>query len=209
MEIRIGAPVLATDGQTGTVERIILHPETSEVEGVVAIEGRLLTRDVVIPIDWVEAAGEDGVHVRATAEQIDGLEPFAQSQYTEPPEDWLPPSGQPAAYYLFPASPLLVGAFPPATMQPGAPPPEEVENLEEGDVQVSGSTAVFCTDGECGRLDRVVTEGDSDRVLFLVIRDGSRDLQVPVTAVESMGEAGIRLRLSKRDLGDLPAVEAA
>jgi hypothetical protein len=206
MEIKIGTPVLAEDGQAGTVERIILHPETSEIEGVVAVQGRLLTRDVVIPADRLLMADHDGLRVRGTAEEIDALEPFAQSQYVDPPEDWLPPSGHPAAFYLLPASPLLVGAFPPPTMQTDLM-PEEVENLEEGDVEVSGTTTVFCTDGACGRLDRVVTEDGTDHVLFLIVQRGRRSVQVPVEQVARMDRTGIHLRLTQGELDRLPEFE--
>ncbi len=206
MQIKIGAPVLAEDGQVGAVERIILRPETGEVQAVVAVDGRVVGRDMVIPSALFLAADEDGLRIRGTLAEVDELEPFAQSQYVDPPEDWLPPEGGSAAFYLFPASPLLVGAFHPPTMQPDAP-PEEVDDLQPGEVEVSGATTVFCTDGEAGRLDRVATEGDSDRVLALVVRTGGlsgRDVQVPVDAVQGIGDAGIHLSLSREQLDEMP-----
>lgn len=206
MDIRLGTRILAEDGEAGRVERLILHPETHELEAVVAVEGGLLKRDVVIPAELLLGAGADGVRVRGTVDDIGELEPFAQSQYTVPPEEWIPPTDQPSSYYLFPLSPVTVGAFIPPT-QPILS-DEEVENLQPCDVEVSGSTEVLCRDGVAGRLDRVVTEGDSDRVTHLIIHRGTlrgRDISVPVEAVEHIGDAGIQLALSEEELDALPA----
>jgi uncharacterized protein YrrD len=209
MDIRIGVPVQAEDGQAGKVERIILHPATNEVDSIVAVQGWLLSRDVVIPVDRILAADEEGVRVRGTAEEIDNLEPFAQSQYTDPPEDWLAPNDMPPAFFLFPASPYAVGAFAPSS---GAlePAEREVENLPPGDVEVSGTTTVYCADGVGGTLTRVVTEGDTDKVIAVVVRRGvlgHRDLRVPVEHVHSMDSEGIRLTLTESELDKLPTLE--
>ena len=170
MDIKIGSPILVSDGEAGKVERIILHPETNELEGIVAAEGGLLTYDGVVPADMIEDADELGVRVHATSTQIGELEPFAQSQYTTPPEDWLPPTDAPFAFYLFPRSPLAVGAFEPPT-QPD-PADHEVDSLEPGDIDLSGLTEILTRDGVGGRLERVVTEAGTDHVTHLIIRHG-------------------------------------
>jgi uncharacterized protein YrrD len=205
MDIKIGVPVVAEDGTAGRVERIILHPQTGELEGVVAAQGGMLTSDVVIPMDYLLAADEHGVRVRGTVEQIGELQPFAQSQYIDPPEDWMPPTDSAGGIYLFPATPYAVGAFERPITQP-APAAHEVEDLEPGDVEVSGTTTVYCTDGVAGRLESVVTDGDSDRVSHLIIRRGAlmgRDVTVRVEHIRSMGEEGINLTLTERELDDL------
>jgi uncharacterized protein YrrD len=210
MNIKLGVPVVAENGNAGSVERIILHPDTHEVDAVVAVQGGMLTRDVVIPIDRILAADERGVRVQGTVEEISDLEPYAQSQYTVPPEDWIPPTGEPAAIYLFPASPYAVGAFTQPASQPD-PADHEVEDLETGDVDVSGSTTVFCTDGASGKVDRVVTEGATDKVTHLVVQRGtllSRAVLVPVENIGRMDQDGIYLTLTQEELDDLPTLEA-
>jgi uncharacterized protein YrrD len=204
MHIRIGARVMAEDGPAGRVERLILHPQTSEIEGVVAVQGGMLKQDVVVPVERIMAADDRAVYVFGTAAEISELAPFAQSQYTVPPEEWIPPADLPSSRFLFPLSPYTVGAFVPATQAVYSE--DEVEALEPGDVEVSGSTEVLCRDGVAGRLDRVVTEGDSDRVTHLVIQRGPlgrRDVAVPVDQVESIGDAGIRLALTEEELDEL------
>jgi hypothetical protein len=205
MDIKIGARIIASDGEAGTVERIILHPETNELEGVVAVQGGILKRDVVIPADMLVDADEDGLHVRATTTGVGELEPFAQSQYTVPPEDWMPPSDQPSAFYLFPLSPMAVGMFAPPTQE--ALSDEEVMDLEAGEAALDSSTEVLCKDGSGGRLERVVTEEGSDRVTHLIIRHGAlagRLVAVSIQDVERMDDEAVRLALSCDELAKLP-----
>lgn len=209
MHIKLGVPIFAEDGPVGRVARIILHPATQEVQGIVSSEGGMFPHDVVIPQEWIAAAEMDGVTVRGTTEQVAELPAFALSQYTVPPEDWIPPTDDPSSIYLFPASPYSVGAF--DRPRPSPPPAaHEVETLGQGDVEVSGSTAVFCGDREVGHLDRVFTEGETDHVTHLVLHRGTlrRDIAVPVDRVTSIGDEGIRLDLSEEELDRLPPIPA-
>ena len=209
MDIRIGVPVRAEDGQAGKVERIIVHPDTNQISGVVVTQGGMLARDVVIPSERILGGNEDHLLVRGTVDEIGELEPFAQSQYTEAPEDWIPPVALPSSLFLFPASSMAVGAFDRGSPEP-PPPPHEVADLEPGEVDISGTTTVFCADGEAGKVDRVITEPDSDTVTHLVVQRGSlliRDIVVPVNRIATMDEEGIVLTLTREELDDLPSFE--
>lgn len=207
MHIKIGVPIVADDGVAGQVERIIVHPATCEVDGVVAGQGGMLGRDVVIPIDWLVSGDESAVRVRGTVDELSALEPFALSQYTAPPEDWIPPTDDPASIYLFPATPLAVGAFTRPAPQP-EPPAHEVEAIGPDDVDVDAMTPLYCQGREVGRLDRVFTQGSSDRVTHLVFHRGTmrRDIAVPVEQVERIGDEGIYLAMTEDELDDLPAI---
>jgi len=209
MHIKIGIPIFAEDGLVGRVSRIIIHPATQEVDGIVSSDAEQWAHDVVVPIDWITAADPESLTIRGSIEQASELEPFAMSQYTTPPEDWIPITDEPSSVYLFPASPYVVGAF-----ERGGPAPpiaaHEVENLEDGDVDVSGTTAVFCGDREVGHLDRVFTEGGTDHLTHLVLHRGTlrRDIAVPVEMVGSIGDEGIQLNLTEAELDELPPIPA-
>lgn len=209
MDIRIGAPVAAEDGHVGKVDRIVLHPQTREVDGIIVLEGRMLAKDVLIPIDYVLAADQHGVRVRGTLDDLSNLGAFAYSQYVEAPEEWLPPVADAAGFYLIPASPLAVGAFQqPATMPD--PPLEEVEDLPAGDYEVTGSTNVYGAAGLIGRLDRVVTEGDTDRVTHLVVQRGplaGRPVAIPADAIDRMDDDGIYLSLDEEQVDRMPTFQ--
>lgn len=207
MDIWIGVPVLAQDGEVGRVERIILHPATREVDGIVAVQGGLLPHDVVIPIDLLETADEDAVCVRGTVADVCRLIPFSSSQFTEPPADWIPPVGGGESFYLLPASPLAVGAFVAPMAMPLVDDAEEM--LEDDDIEVSGTTTVYCTDGVGGRVERVLTEGDTDHVTHMVIQRGeagTEEVTISVERVVRMDADGVHLDLSEDEMDSLPAL---
>lgn len=209
MDIRIGVPVIAEDGAAGRVERIILHPATNEVVGIVAVQGAMLPHDVVIPSERLLSSDARGLHVRGSVEEISELDPFAQSQYVDPPEDWLPPTDTAGGIYLFPATPYAVGAFERPVTQP-APAEREVEDLAPGDIDVTANTPVYCADGVGGRLERVITNGTSDQVTHLIVRRGAaigEGIAVPMECVASVGDEGIRLTLTRDELDDMPDVD--
>jgi uncharacterized protein YrrD len=208
MHITIGTPALADDGKVGRVARVIIHPATQEVEGVVVEQGGMLTHDLVIPIDAITGADEDSLRVRGTRDEIDSYPPFALGHYTLPPEDWIPPTDDPASIYLFPASPYAVGAFGRPAPQP-EPPVKELETLGAGDVDVARDTPLFCRGREVGRLDRVFTRGETDRVTHLVVSRGMmrRDLAVPVELVELLDDDGIHLGITEEELDNLPPID--
>ena len=64
MHITIGTPALADDGEFGRVARVILHPATQEVEGVVVEQGGMLSHDVVIPVEAIASANEAALNCR-------------------------------------------------------------------------------------------------------------------------------------------------
>jgi uncharacterized protein YrrD len=208
MDFRIGRPVMAEDGRVGSLDRLIFDPVADQVRGLVVREAGLLPNDVVVPLDRVLSADEKEVRVRGTVEEIASLEGFSHAQFTEPPEDWLPPADLEAgsAAFLFPASPYAVGAFAPTT--PSTVPAGEVEEEKPpGSVDLSADTVVNCTDGFAGTVDRVLTEGATDRVTHLIVRRGTliaRDLMVPVELIASTAEETVYLSISQEELDRLP-----
>jgi uncharacterized protein YrrD len=208
MDFHIGRPVMADDGQAGTLERLIFDPVRDQMLGLVVSQGGLLAHDVVVPLDRVLSANAEEVRVRGTVEEIAALEGFTQAQFTAPPEEWLPPGGLAVdmPYFLFPASPYAVGAFAPSApvMEPAD---EPVENKPAGSVDLGATTEVVCTDGIAGTVDRVLTEGDSDQVTHLIIRRGSlftRDIAVPADLIATTDEQAVHLTISQQELDELP-----
>ena len=208
MDYHIGRPVMAEDGRAGTLHRLVFDPATDRLQSLVVIQGGLLPHDVVVPLDRVLSADDEQVRVRGTVAEIAALEGFSHAQFTQPPEEWLPPPGIDAglAAFLFPVSPYAVGAFAPTTPLT-APADEVVEEKPAGSLDLDIDTVVNCTDGLAGTVDRVLTEGDSDRVTHLIVRRGSlivREIMVPVDRITSTEEQTVQLSLSLAELERLP-----
>jgi uncharacterized protein YrrD len=213
MNFRIGRPVMAEDGRAGTLERLIFDPIADQLVGLVVTQSGLMSHDVVVPLDRVLAANEEEVRVRGTVEEIAALEGFTQAQFTAPPAEWLPPeqfSGDMPAF-LFPASPYAVGAF--ASPAPVVEPAEEPEeNKPPGSVDLGSDTELVCTDGPAGTVDRVLTDGNSDRVTHLIVRRGAlftRDIAVPAEYIATTDEQTVHLTISQQELDELPEFDEA
>jgi sporulation protein YlmC with PRC-barrel domain len=88
----------------------------------------------------------------------------------------------------------------------------EHELTPAGDVAVARGTAVEATGGEVGRVDDFVIDPVTERVTHLVLRTGhlwgTRDVTIPVEAIERIDELTVRLKLNKHAIGALPAVPA-
>jgi hypothetical protein len=99
-----------------------------------------------------------------------------------------------------------VGAFaPPSPVS--VPADAAQENKPAGSVDLGADTEVVCTDGTAGTVDRVLTDGDSDRVTHLIVRRGSllaRDIAVPAEFIATTDEQTVHLTLSQQELDELP-----
>ena len=162
-----------------------------------------------LPAAWIEAADENGVRVAATSEQVDGLEPVTLAQYTDPPEDWIPPDNAAGSQFLFPASPYAVGAFTmPATQIPSTT--EEVLDLPGNQVAINDGTVVYCTDGEVGAVNCVITQEGSGRMDLLIVDIGGLEKRlaaVPMDRITAIGDGHVNLALSVRELDAYPEWE--
>src|ERR1700738_5179390 len=83
-EIRLGASVDAIDGEVGRVDRVIVRLGSGEVTGLVVRKGLLLGRDIVIPIEAVDRADDESVHLGLSLDQVNALTEFNPDEFTRP-----------------------------------------------------------------------------------------------------------------------------
>lgn len=89
--------------------------------------------------------------------------------------------------------------------------PVVVDTLPMGEVAVQRGEEVHASDGPVGEVDGLVVLGANYQVSHVVLKEGHlfgrKQVAIPIAAVKSVGEDGIRLSISKHDVDDLPAVE--
>ena len=74
--VRRGERVHATDGTIGQVQGLVIDPGSRHVTHLLLQEGHLGGRkQIAIPITAVTAAGEDGVQLSITKQQVQDLPP--------------------------------------------------------------------------------------------------------------------------------------
>jgi sporulation protein YlmC with PRC-barrel domain len=74
LALRRGARVVATDGQIGRVDGVLVDPNTEDVTHLVLREGHLwATRDIAIPVSEIADMDEDEVRIRLDKDGIEAL----------------------------------------------------------------------------------------------------------------------------------------
>lgn len=208
MKIEIGVGVRTLDGhEIGRVERIVVNPDTREVDALVVHRGTILTRDVVVPLSLVERTDRDGVLLRIEWSRVVDLPDFVEQHYTAGPEDVT------AAFPYAPGSVLsplrrspgisgLPGPYRPTGREWRAPGPE---------VEISDGTEVRSVDGPIGVVDQVRTDPVTNRVSSIVVLGGialNRDVEIPVEFVAEVADDHVKLSLTTQQVEELPVPTA-
>jgi hypothetical protein len=87
------------------------------------------------------------------------------------------------------------------------------EAVPPGEIAVRQGARVEATDGHVGRLDEFLLDPVTAHVSHLVMREGhlwgQRDVTIPVSEIDRLGENAIYLKLSKDQVGALPSTPIA
>jgi uncharacterized protein YrrD len=208
--IRLGDPVFSQDGRKlGHVDRLILDDRRRRVKALV-VHKLLQAADKMIEMSQVERVGEDGIHLRITADEAARLPAFVREGFIE-----VAPEAALHALYaaLMPGPGTILAAAPVAgrrTIEEATADtrlssiPADAKVTVESNVPdyydvIGTGTDVIAADG---RKVGTVAEVMVDRNGFVsgfVIREGflfTRDVFIPVAWIAEIGSERIRLKVS-------------
>jgi uncharacterized protein YrrD len=213
MKFKEGADVFTHDGKRiGSIDRVVLDPETKEVTHLVVREGFLLTTDKVIPLSLVGPATEERVTLREDAADVEALPDFEEAHYIPAGEADTPEAPLPVyarTYYWYPPASYNWGSgtgygypIPPYVVRTERHIPEGTVALEEG-------AKVLSRDGHhLGNVEEILTDPEQDRATHLVISRGvllkERKL-IPTTWVSLVLEDEVHLHVRADVLDRVPA----
>ena len=84
------------------------------------------------------------------------------------------------------------------------------DSVPLGEVEIRRGDQVHASDGDIGRVQGLVIDPGSHGVTHVLLQEGHlwgrKDVAIPIRAVASTGD-GIRLTITKREVGDLPPVD--
>src|SRR5918912_861127 len=182
MRVELGARVRTADGKdVGTIDRLIVDPSNNAIKMAVIHKDMLLPRDIEVPLSAIERGPDGGVQLTYTADQVDQLPEFFESNYTATPPAWyVPPADYPAAGIYWPIG-YGVFATPPLPKTDGsagstALDREAREALERQDLENAvigeGSDGVDRDGEKVGEVAQLVFDLDDNRLTSVIVRKG-------------------------------------
>jgi uncharacterized protein YrrD len=214
MRLLEGAEVFSADGEKiGTLERVVINPETDEVSHLVVKKGMLFSEDKVIPIEMVDLEIGDRIALKATDQDLEDMPDYEVSHYVQRDkwnqldyqEDeieavyWYPPARawwRTAGFVGYPQPQFVV---------------ETEVNIPEGTVALKEGAEVISRDGKhIGNVERIITDPEDNRATHFVISEGfilkERKL-VPTPWVMDVLEDEIHLFIKSNLFENLPEYE--
>jgi len=67
---------------------VLVDLEDDAVTGIVVLKGRLLSRDILVPLDFVDRSDEHEIVLTLTADELERLPEFAFNEILAPPPAW-------------------------------------------------------------------------------------------------------------------------
>ena len=218
MRVELGAHVLTSDGKdVGKIEKLVVDPESGAVRLVVLHKGLLLARDVEIRVEELQADPDGRVRLSYTAEQVDRLPEFVESEYTAPTAGYESPHGYPAGSLVW-SSGYAPAGVPTAGYEPAQPSlvrdaPDRATAAEIDDFQlnrdltnavIEEGDAVLSRDGDkVGEVHSITFDMETRLPTRLVVRKGflfTEDVELPWSEIDGVDDGKVYLTLSKGEV---------
>ena len=200
-QFTIGARASCTDGHCGEVRRLIVDPATEMVTHLVIQPGHHQEAGRLVPVHLVETTDGE-IRLRCTRADFDKLDHAAERDMVGGPDA--------SQTFVGPESLQMVGRF--GRMTAGASRHATVleDVIPVGEKEVGPGDPVHAVDGEIGQVQGFVVNPGDGRVTHVLLREGHlwgrKTVAIPISAVTGV-DAGIRLNLTKEQVGELPPVD--
>jgi sporulation protein YlmC with PRC-barrel domain len=209
-EFLLGAKASCSDGHCGEVRRTILDPVAMTVTHLVIQPGHHGELGRLVPVELADVtAGE--IRLRCTLAEFGRLDPAEETDLEEG-ADYGGGYGSAASVQGYgnvggmgvggSASGMGIG------MGTGHRTPLVVSHaVPLGKAEVSRHEHVHALDGEIGQVEGFAVDPADHRVTHVLLREGHmwgrKEVAIPISAVTAVDE-GIRLNITKKQVGDLP-----
>ncbi|HVC15187.1 MAG TPA: hypothetical protein VND62_10055 [Acidimicrobiales bacterium] len=209
-ELDIGATVRCQDGTCGELARLLVDPRTETVTHLVVESTARNVGGRLVPIELVESATPELVSLGCTLARFDALDRAEQANVV-PGFDQAETYTNLALFSRRGSVPMIgsvgLGLHGPIRIGPHS---AMEDNVPDGEGEVSRGQHVHATDGPVGHVYGLVV--DTGGVISHVLLGeghlwGKKEVAVPVAAVKTVADDGIYLTLTKKEVGELPAVD--
>ena len=193
----------ANGQQVGSLERVVLNPESKLVTDIVVRTGTLFNKvDRVVPVELIVETTENQIALSREAGEIESFPPFEERYLVDADDDTAQkPADVPPVVYGNPGfGPMVVPA-------PGEQFVTQIDqNIPIGTVAMKEGAKVITADGKhVGNVERVLADASVGQVTNLEISKGMLTKEwrlIPMKWVMTMGEDEVRLRVNEDSIDD-------
>jgi uncharacterized protein YrrD len=203
MLVPLGTHVVDAEGKTvGTVSRVVLHPESREVVGLVVHQGIIDRREVVVPLSNVISIGDE-VRLSLSARELEGLDLYDTPSLRPMPDHWPMPVGfDLRSFFLVAGDGWTASTLPFQLTSPevsGTPAfirdPDAPERVKEP--AIKKATPVYDSEGQrIGEVESVGVDLATGRITRVIVERGRlfhRDTAVPASLIASVTDDRVTL----------------
>ena len=199
-EITTKTKVECSDGPGGKSTHLIADPESGKLTHFVVKDKHFPNSpDRLVPIDLVKETAGGVIRLSCTRKELENLDPYTTIHYVQKGTTDYSLGGQ--RLELANTSPLLDYAW-----------VAEAEDklLPEGELDVSRDMIVKTGGKKIGKVDGLIVDPDSGGITHLLMREGhlwgAKDVSIPITAVDSVDEDEVHLKIDKEAINELPDI---
>jgi len=206
MLVPFGTHVVDREGKSvGTVSRLVLHPQSRQVVGLVVQQGVVDRREVVVPLDRI-AAFDREVHLTLSAAELAGLELFNSQNLRPMPDGWKMPAGfDLRSFFLVAGDGWTEAVLPFVLTSPSVSgTPDAASSVDEP--VIARGTPVYDSAGQrIGEVEAVELDQATGRITRIIVRRGllfRTETAIPASLVASVDDR-VTLRVEADSLKKL------
>jgi sporulation protein YlmC with PRC-barrel domain len=217
-QFTIGSEASCSDGICGEVSRVVVDPVARAVTHLVVEPNHPKGLGRLVPLDLVEA-GDGDIQLRCTTAEFEKLDPAEETQFLPGSDGYLGYGREQAyswPYYSLAGAAMggpMSGGMGMAGGGLGTGTGSETVTYDAvplGEVSVRRGDHVHAADGDIGKVQGLVIDPRSHHVTHVLLQEGhlwgSKEVAIPISAVTRVDD-GIRLKIAKQDVEDLPPVD--
>jgi sporulation protein YlmC with PRC-barrel domain len=207
-QVTIGADVSCTDGDCGTVTRVVVDPVARTVTHLVVEPKHRIGLGRLVPLDLVDAATTGEIRLRCTLAEFEKLDSAEEAQFVPGTLGYAAYGPEQVISWPYYG---LGGAGVSGDMVAGISQTVIYDTVPLGEVEVRRGEHVHATDGNIGRVQGLVIDPRSHHVTHVLLQEGhlwgTKEVAIPISAVTEVADDGIKLTITKQQIQDLPQVD--
>lgn len=207
MGLTIGAEARCSDGLCGEVVRLVVDPAARTVAYLVIEPKHRREPGRLVPIDLVDTAAGD-VRLRCTLAQFGQLDLAEETDLVEGAGEY--GAAESVGGYGAAGGMGVGGSATGLGIGMGTvhrTPTVVHDVVPLGDTEVSRGEHVHALDGEIGQVQGFLVDPADHQVTHVLLQEGHmwgrKEVAIPISAVTAVAD-GIRLNLTRKQVGDLP-----